>query len=544
MLKNCIEQLIQGKDLSEKDTFSAAMEMMNSADPAQTAAFLALLRAKKETAQELLGLVRALRSQARTLILDRPVLDIVGSGGDGAGTVNLSTGSALLAAFCGIPVVKHGNRAVSSQSGSADVLEAMGYNIHLTPEELQESIRKTAFGFCFAPDYHPALQKVRPIRSGLKIPTAFNLIGPLLNPAGIDHMQIGVFDPKLVQPIAEVLFQLGTKRSLVFHGNGTDELTCMGPMDAILVTQDGLETIRIEPETYGLKKCTLDDLKGGDAALNAAILKKALSGIPTSITDTLILNAGVALFLYGPARTIDEGVQIVREKLLGKKKSLKEAIRRNPFAIIAEVKRKSPSAGHIGEIPDSAERASLYVKGGAAAISVLTAEAFGGSIEDLKKVSKTLAHTSVPILRKDFLTEPKQIQEAAEAGADAVLLIVAYLGDRTKEMVLEARKFGLEALVEIHNEAELAIALDSGAEIIGVNQRNLKDFTMHPEIYAEVIEKIPSYLVRIAESGIRTPEDAEHVRNLGFEAILVGEMLTRAEDPLAFLSTLRMCHAR
>lgn len=542
MLKECIEQLMEREPLSAEQAFLGANEMLNEGEPAQIAAFLALLRAKGETAEELVGLVKSLRSQAKKLLLDRPMMDIVGTGGDQAGTVNISTGSALLAASLGIPVLKHGNRAVSSRCGSADVLEEMGFPILQTPEEIQKNIRERNFAFCFAPAYHPTLQKVRPIRNGLKIPTAFNLIGPLLNPAGLDYMQIGVFRPEMVRRVAEALFQLGTKRSLVFHGHGLDELSCIGPIEALLVTEKGIEEIVIDPKKLGLKSCTLEDLKGGDAKENAKLLKEALSGIPTRITDTLILNAGVALFLYGPARTIQEGVDIAKEKLLGKKKSLKQALLYTPHAVIAEIKRKSPSKGEIGKISDPAARASLYVQGGAAAISVLTSAGFGGNLADLKEVANALQATPVPVIRKDFLLTKEDIQ--ASQDADAVLLIVSKLGARTEEMLLECLKVGLEAIVEVHTEEELKIAIDAGAEIIGVNQRDLNDFSMHPEVYERLIGKIPANAVKIAESGMRTEEDVRFVRQLGYDAVLVGETLTRSQNPLETLSTFRQTYVR
>jgi anthranilate phosphoribosyltransferase len=451
------------------------------------------------------------------------VLDIVGTGGDCAGTVNISTGAALLAARCGIPVVKHGNRAVSSHCGSADVLEAMGFPIHLTAEGVQENLRRTGFAFCFAPDYHPAMKLVRPVRSALQMPTAFNLIGPLLNPAGLDHMQIGVYKPELVPIMAEVLFQLGTKKSLVYCGAGIDELSCIGATEALLVTDQGIEPLRIDPEELGLKRCTLADLQGGDAKTNAQLLAS-----PTrAIRDTLILNAGVALFLYGPARTIQEGVQIAKRKC---RKSLKAAIQKRSGAVIAEIKRASPSRGKIGDIPDVAERARFYEASGAAAISVLTSERFAGSLVDLQAVD-----VAIPVLRKDFLTTKEQL---AETDADAVLLIVAFLGERIREMLQEATSLGLEAIVEVHNEAELQIALQAGAEIIGVNQRNLSDFSMHPEVY-KIIDRIPSHVLKIAESGIAGAGDAERMFQMGYDAILVGESLTKNPNLCEELCSLK-----
>lgn len=502
-----LNKLVEGRSLSAEEAFQAMGELFD--DPIRMAGFLSLLKAKGESVEELLGIVRAIRANMQKVSLDQPILDIVGTGGDQAGTVNLSTGAALMAARFGIPVVKHGNRAVSSKCGSADVLEAMGYNIHMTAEELRESIEKTGFGFCFAPDYHPMLKQVRLLRKALKMATAFNLIGPLLNPAGTDHLQIGVYKPELVPVLAEVLFRLGTKRSLVYFGRGIDELSCIGSTEALLVTEKGIESLVIDPEKMGLKKCELSDLQGGDAARNAKILKH-----PTgAILDTLILNVGVALFLYGRAQSVEEGVEIAKRK-----KSLKEAIRQKPGALIAEIKRASPSRGKIGDISNIGERAKLYEVCGAAAISVLTSDRFEGALEDLKAV-----RVSVPVLRKDFLTTKGQLEETQ---ADAVLLIVAYLGEKTGEMLQEAHRLGLEAIVEIHDESELRIALEAGAEIIGVNQRNLKDFTMHPEVHA-LVNRIPDSVVKIAESGIGDLKDAKRLLRMGYDALLVGEALTR-----------------
>ena len=545
MLRLAIEELMQGRSLSEEMCYQTGTSLLQGADPHQIAAFLALLRAKGETVEELLGLLTALRKQAIPLTFPYRVLDIVGTGGDGVGTANISTGSALLAAASGIPVVKHGNRAVSSQCGSADVLEALGIEIHLSPDELKKSVAENNFGFCFAPNYHPALQALRPIRKGLNFKTVFHLLGPLLNPANAEHLLLGVADASLVRLMAEVLFQLGTKRSLVFYGHQIDELSCLGPIDALLVTEKGIEPFHIDPEALGLQKCTIEDLMGKDSLFNAEQLKRALLPSGSPLTDTLILNAGAALFIYGKTASLQEGVLLVKERLkkgnvlkpnhlqeilLRKRgfarraRSLKEALQNHPRAIIGEIKRASPTAGKITEIPDPASRAKEYARAGVAAISILTDEAFEGSFSDLTAVSKSV---DLPILCKDFLLSPEQIAQAAQAGADAVLLIVAALGKKTKELVQLAHLFGMEALVEVHHEKELEIALDSGADLIGVNQRDLRDFSMHPELFTALIQKIPAHYIKIAESGIRSLAEAEKLFSLGYNAVLVGEALSR-----------------
>lgn len=526
-MKTYLEKLIRKEDLSAKECQDALGKM---SDAVQAGAFFALLRSKGETAEEICGFVKALRNaQAKELDVPYPVLDIVGTGGDHAGTVNISTGGALLAARSGLPVVKHGNRAISSRSGSADVLEALGFSF----ENPKESLEKTGFAFCLAGDFHPIMHQMRPMRQSLQIPTILNILGPLLNPARASHLMIGVHKPELVAVIANALFQLGTKRSLVYHGFGLDELTCLGVIDVLLVTDTTIEPFRIDPEELGLKLCTREDLQGGDAQTNAMLLGQALTG-SSPLSDTLVLNAAVALFLYGRATTLKEGVSMAKAAL--RRKSLKEALE-SPNAILAEIKRSSPSRGKIGSIPDPGKRASLYVEGGASAISVLTSSRFDGSLEDLGAVAKSLVYTPVPVLRKDFILEPIQIAQAAAHGADAVLLIASFLKERTQEMLDLTKKMGLEALVEVHREEELAYFHD--AEIVGVNQRNLLDFSMHPEAHDNIIDKLPKDCLSLAASGILSSEDATRVFALGYRAILIGEALTRSLNPLDFLSVIR-----
>lgn len=502
-----MQKLIRGESLSSEETASMLLEIID--DPLKLAGFLMLLKKKGETADEILGIVQAMRGQMRTFDIDGPIVDIVGTGGDEAGTVNISTASALLAARCGAVVVKHGNRAVSSKCGSADVLEALGVDIH--SQEM-----KGNFAFCFAPDYHPKIREVKEVRNALKTATVFNLIGPLLNPAGIDHLQIGVYNPDLVPKIAEVLFKLGTKRSLVYSGHGIDELSCIGRTEAQLVTETGIEPLLIDPKALGLEKCTLEDLLGADAKTNAALIKNP----PQGLKDTLILNAGVALFLYGIASTIQEGVDIAKRKAQFQN------------AVIAEIKKASPSKGKIAPIPDVAKRAKFYEASGATAISVLTSDRFEGKLEDLDVVKGAV---SIPVLRKDFILNEEDLRRTK---SDLVLLIVAFLKDQTRSMLKIAEEMGLEAIVEVHTDEELKIAIDAGAKIIGVNQRNLNDFTMHPEVY-ELVQKIPDHIVKIAESGVKTERDAEAMFQMGYDAVLVGEALSLNPELCEALCSLK-----
>ncbi len=560
MLKPYIKQFFDRVDLSYEDAYKACEILIDHATDAQIAAFLTLLTIKGETIDELCGFISAIKHKSISFKLDTPAIDIVGTGGDNAGSLNISTTSALLTAACGVPVVKHGSRAATSKCGSADLLEALGYPIHQTPKQVVENVRLNNFGFCYSVDYYPGLAKTRKIRHSLGIPTVFNIIGPLLNAANVEHVILGVYDPKRVDLIAEVLFKLGTKRSIVFSGNKLDELSCLGSISAKFITEEGITSFTIDPIALGLRQCTLIDLKGDDALYNSKVIRDTLSGIDTPLTDTVILNAAVALFIYGKVMTLEDGVKLARKRIVQgnilqrnrlheiilrkrrpsvKRKSLKAAILSNPQGgVIAEIKRASPSAGKIATISNPVLRAQEYVKAGACAISVLTDEGFEGSMVDLTMVASALKDTNAAILCKDFFLCPEQIAEAAQAGADAILIMVSVLHQDTLRMVKLAHEFGLEALVEVHNFDELEIALNSNADIIGVNQRDLRDFSMHPELFTQLITKIPNAVVRIAESGIESAFDAKSAFKLGFNAVLVGTTLSKLDRVDSFFNEL------
>ena len=560
MLPPYINKLLAGIDLTSTESRLAGCELLNNENETQIAAFIALLTAKGETVDEVVGLVQAIIDRTVKLNIGYPTIDIVGTGGDNASTLNISTSAALLTAACGVPVLKHGNRAISSKSGAADVLEALGYPINLSPDATIAALKSDNFAFCLAPNYNPLFAKVQKVRKNLGFASIFNLLGPLLNPSGREHILLGVYDKNRLLLIANVLQRLGTKKSLVFHGHGLDELSCLGQPEAFLVTEDSVEPITIDPEVLGLGKCTLDDLRGGSATYNANVIYETLNGVKTGLTDTLILNTAAALFVFDKVDTLAEGVTVAQKRLAAgnvirrnrlieiiakkqhperKHKSLKQALLSKPHnAVIAEIKRASPALGKITTIESPATRAKMYVDAGACAISVLTDEGFEGHIEDLRNVAKALIHTDIPILRKDFILYPEQIAEAAQSGADAILLIVAVIGHKTREFVDIAHSFGLEALVEIHSIDELPIALSAGGDVLGINQRNLRDFTMHPEIFRSIIDKIPSHIVRIAESGIKSSADAKDAFNLDYNGVLVGEALSRLDNPSDFFKGL------
>lgn len=318
MLKPYLEKLLAGQDLSTEESSAAIGQILSGVPASQVAAFLMLLRQKKETADELLGAVLAMRSRMVPVSTSFPVLDIVGTGGDGAHTLNISTAASFVAASCGVKIAKHGNRSVSSLSGSADVIEALGIPLGRSPEEISRSIAEVGIGFMFAPDFHPALKQVRELRKELSMRTLFNIVGPLVNPASAEHLMVGVFHEELLELCAQVLFKLQAKRSFVFHGCGLDELSCIGPSQVIEVSEKGLRSFILDPKDYGLKSCTLEDLKGKDAAYNAAMIVKALEGEESPFADTIALNAGVAVYLYGITPSIQEGIFLSKRHLKDK----------------------------------------------------------------------------------------------------------------------------------------------------------------------------------------------------------------------------------
>lgn len=559
-MQKYIKKLLFKESLTFEESYNVAVELLTSATPAQSASVMSLLASKGETRDEVLGFIKALKEKSLSIPVSLPVLDIVGTGGDYSNTYNISTASSLLVAACGVPVIKHGNRAVSSNCGAADVLEELGYNINMDALQIVDVLTKDNFAFCFAPNFHPVLAHLRSIRKEIGIPTIFNLLGPLLNPANPEYMVIGVNSKAKTELFASIIQKLKVKRAMIVHGNGLDEISCLGITEAILIDNGQLSSMSINPADYGLKICTLDQLKGGVARDNAKMLVETLSGTNTGLTDTVVLNAAVALYVYRKVESIQGGVMLAqqriaqgniikqnklqqiidrkRAKLLNAKyktKSFKAALMSNPNgAIICELKRASPSLGQITTIEDPIKRAREYVKAGANAISVLTDEGFSGSIDDLTIVADSLADTNIPVLCKDFIFTPEQIAAAAKAGASAILLMVSVLKDKTSHMVKLAHEFGLETLVEIHSESELPIALSSGTDVIGVNQRDLTDFSMHPELFEKLIMQLPNDMVKVAESGIKSFHDASKLYDLGYNAVLVGEAFSRLENPANF----------
>ena len=291
--------------------------MRGEATPAQIGGFLVALRAKGETADEIVGCAEAMREHVVPVRPERTdVVDVVGTGGDGARTFNISTTAAIVAAAAGAAVAKHGNRAVSSVSGSADVLEALGYTLEQPPERIAESIDRLGFGFMFAPAHHPAMRHAAPVRRELGTRTIFNVLGPLTNPAGARAGIFGVYAPGLVRTIADVLATLGAGRAFVVHGAyGIDELSPAGPNLVGEVVDGTVRELTIDPRELGIERCDPDELQGGTPQENARTVREILAGAPGGKRDAVLLNAAGAIAAAGRAEDLAEGLVLAREAI-------------------------------------------------------------------------------------------------------------------------------------------------------------------------------------------------------------------------------------
>ncbi|MDD4365104.1 MAG: anthranilate phosphoribosyltransferase [Synergistales bacterium] len=318
MLRAQLERLMARKDLKGEEMAGAMEALMEGRVPeAQVAAFLTGLRAKGETVEEIVAAATVMRDKAQAVAVpSRPLLDVVGTGGDGTGTFNISTLSALVAAAGGVAVAKHGNRSVSSRCGSADVLEALGCPLLGEASAVEEAVASVGFGFLFAPHFHRAMKNVAPIRKALGIRTIFNLLGPLTNPARPDRMVVGVFAPHLVRPLAEVLERCGVEKALVVHGaGGADELTLAGANRVCLLERGRFDERTLLPEEAGLPEAPLEAARGGDAAENAALAVEIFEGRRGPARDLVLLNTGAALFVADRVTSLKEGVALAAEVL-------------------------------------------------------------------------------------------------------------------------------------------------------------------------------------------------------------------------------------
>jgi len=333
MIKPYIRKVVEGKDLSRKEAREAmGIVMGGGATPAQIACFITALRLKGETVDEITGCAEAMREKATRLSVKRTpgvnidredinideetILDTCGTGGDGTNTFNISTATAFVAAGAGATIAKHGNRSVSSKCGSADVLQALGVNLDIPPERVRDCVEKVGIGFMFAPLFHSAMKHAIGPRREIGIRTIFNVLGPLTNPAGANVQVLGVYDPGLTEVMAGVLKKLGARAAMVVHGDGCfDEITIVGETKVSELKGGKIRTYRIKPEDFGMKRASVRSIKGGDAAVNAEIIRGVLTGKKGAARDVVLLNAGAALAAAGRAKNMKEGVKLAAESI-------------------------------------------------------------------------------------------------------------------------------------------------------------------------------------------------------------------------------------
>ena len=312
LIQPLLKRVVEGEDLPREDAARAFQIIMNGgATPAQMAALLVALKIKGETVEEIIGAATAIRARALPFAAPEGAIDTCGTGGDASGSFNISTATALVVAACGVPVVKHGNRAVSSRSGSSDVLQALGVTPDASLEAMQQCLAEANICFLMAPNYHRAMRHVAPVRTELKLRTIFNLMGPLSNPGQVKRQLLGVYSRDLLRPLAEALLALGCEHGWVVHGHDRlDELTLTDASSVFEIRDGQLREFIVSPEDAGLARCASKDLQGGDAEHNARAMERLLAGQPSAYRDVVLLNAAAALIVAGKTQTLPEGVAL------------------------------------------------------------------------------------------------------------------------------------------------------------------------------------------------------------------------------------------
>ncbi|MDR7446799.1 MAG: anthranilate phosphoribosyltransferase [Armatimonadota bacterium] len=317
MIREAIARIVDGASLTAEEAAAVMGEIMDGqATPAQIGALITALRMKGETPEEIAGFAVAMRQRAHRIEPQVPTfVDVVGTGGDRSGTFNISTVAAFVVAGAGVPVAKHNNRAVSSRCGSADLLEALGVPADVEPERARRAIEEVGIGFLFAPRFHPAMRHAAGPRREVGIRTVFNVLGPLTNPAGARHQVVGVYHASLVEPVARVLQQLGTRHAFVVHGDGMDELAPSGPSYVAEVREGQVRTFELQPEDAGLPRHPAQAVRGGEASQNARLALSVLRGEPGAHRDVVLLNAAAALVAAGTCSDLRQGAERAAESI-------------------------------------------------------------------------------------------------------------------------------------------------------------------------------------------------------------------------------------
>ena len=582
MYHEMIKSLAKRKRLrSDQISFFLEQTQLGKLNIAQQAALLTGIRIKGLDHHELSGFAKLMHGKSSETILFPGAIDICGTGGSGLPRINTSTISAFILSALGVPVAKHGNKAASGRFGSFDLLETLGIKIDLGKHELERIAKQLNLNFIYARTFHPAMRHFATVRNEIGFPTLFNLLGPLMNPAQTKVQIIGTSFREQMRLIAEAAKRLGKKRIMVVCGeDGLDEVTLTGKTFVVELHDGKIRQYTLRPSSFGLKNCALKDIEGGDEKKNTEIALDILQGkCQSRHMDLVLVNAALALKLAGQTSNLKKAYQLAKNCLLNgkayhqflayrqasktpailldivnhKKKEVakrkgkfplrkllkrlkpserdfRSALLGNGVSLIAEIKKASPSEGNIARgkfhVPSIAK---LYEQSGARAISVLTDEHyFKGSLGNLNKAREATRNT--PLLCKDFIIDEYQIYEARHYGADAVLLIASILTkNELKRFLNIANSLKMSALCEVHNEEELATVLEVGAEIIGINNRDLHSFRVDIKTTERLARKISADKIIVSESGISS---RAHIRKLPkkVDAILVGTGLLKAKN--------------
>ncbi|HWP63644.1 MAG TPA: anthranilate phosphoribosyltransferase [Candidatus Binatia bacterium] len=356
LVRAALAAVVEGRTLGFDEARRAIGAVMDGeATPAQLAGLLVALRMRGETVEELAGFAAAMRERALRVEAPPGTIDVVGTGGDGSRTFNISTAAALVVAAAGVPVAKHGNRAITSAAGSADVLDALGVRIDHDPASAATAIRSLGFAFLFAPGFHPAMRHAMPTRRELGLRTAFNLLGPLTNPAGVGRLVVGAGDPTAAPKLAEVLRFLGAERAFVVHGDGVDELPLDGSGVLYAVGADGIERSTVDPTRFGLRSAPTAALAGGSPAENAALVEAVLRGVDGVRRDVVLLNAAVAFVVAGRAEDIAAGLDLARATIDGGRAAALLDRLREERRQAEEERRRAEEERAAAESPTAAE---------------------------------------------------------------------------------------------------------------------------------------------------------------------------------------------
>ncbi|MFA6991856.1 MAG: anthranilate phosphoribosyltransferase [Candidatus Gracilibacteria bacterium] len=547
------------------------------------------LRTKSDvTPHELADVVKFLMKQMPSKPHIKNCIDICGTGGSGLNRINTSTISAFILASLGVGIAKHGNKAASGRFGSFDLLESLGFKFGNNVADIERLYKYHNLAFFFAPFFHPVMKHFAEVRKKIGKPTFFNILGPLLNPAATKRQIIGTTFKDKMGIIGEACKLLGREKVYVVCGEDSlDEVTLTGKTFVTEINNGKIKNYTVSPEDFGIKKAKFEEIKGGDAKYNTEIAVSILKGkCETRHLDLVLINSALALKLTDKTKTLKDGYKmamkavktgvcyekfeqyktlsstesILLEIVENKKREIEKrklnhplnktfvakittskmdfatALKKGKPALIAEIKRSSPSAGKIHKGKFSpVEIAKKYENSGVNAISVLCDEKFfKGSLNYLKEVSKNIKKT--PLLCKDFIIDEYQIYEARKYGADAILLIASILSEQqTVQFLKVAEKLKMAAICEIHTLSELEKVLKTSAKIIGINNRNLNTFETNISTTNELAKHIPKDKIIISESGIHSKEDIKSLPK-NVNAILVGTAIMKGTQINEFIN--------